>query len=277
MSENQQTTTLASMQQKKEVTEVTPGFTSMAAFDALQRISKVFALSPFVPDNFKGEAGFSSCTIAVNIALRSNADPLMVMQNLVIVYGKPSWSAKYLIATANECGRFSAIRFEYFGEQGKDNYGCRAWAIEKATGEKLIGPDISMQLAKDEGWYEKKSSKWKTMPQKMLMYRAGAWWVDVYAPEIAMGFRTTEEELDIIDIDKNGNITNVTSASEHSTDNLRRPRKKVAADVENSDNQEVEKTRIIDGVDQSTGEVMDDEDIEINPAAEAAANGGGWV
>lgn len=115
------------------------------------------------------------------------------------------------------------------------------------------------------------------MPQKMLMYRAGAWWVDVYAPEIAMGFRTTEEELDIIDIDKNGNITNVTSASEHSTDNLRRPRKKVAADVENSDNQEVEKTRIIDGVDQSTGEVMDDEDIEINPAAEAAANGGGWV
>src|SRR5690606_14454818 len=107
-----------------------------------------------------------------------------------IVYGKPSWSSKFLIATVNSCGRFSALRFEFFGEANTDSWGCRAWAIEKSTNEKLVGMDITIGLSKLEGWYSKQGSKWKTIPQKMLMYRAAGWWCDLYAPEVAMGLRT---------------------------------------------------------------------------------------
>lgn len=124
----------------------------------------------------------------------------MVMQNLDIVHGRPSWRAQFLIGTVNSCGRFSAIRYEFFGEKDKDSWGCRAWAVEKSTDEKLVGPDISIALAKAEGWHDKKGSKWKTMPQLMLMYRAGAWWTRAYAPELSLGIRTAEEEDDIIDI-----------------------------------------------------------------------------
>lgn len=213
--------TLATIK-KNMPSDICPGFDSIASYEALQRVAGVFARSHFVPDNYKGEAGLPSCMIAVNIALRVKADPLLVMQNLVIVYNKPSWSAKYLIASANTCGRFTALRFEWFGQQGTDSWGCRAVATELSTGETLIGPDISIQLSKDEGWYEKKGSKWKTIPQKMLMYRAGAWWVDLYAPEISMGFRTAEEEYDIIDVDPDGNVTNVTTSNEQTSASLRR-------------------------------------------------------
>ena len=35
----------------------------------------------------------------------------------------------------------------------------------------------------------------------MLRYRAASYWVSTFAPEISMGFRTEEEERDIVDVD----------------------------------------------------------------------------
>jgi hypothetical protein len=123
----------------------------------------------------------------------------MVMQNLYVVHGRPAWSAQFLIASFNQCGRFSAMRYEWSGKEGSDDYACRAYAIEKATGEKLYGPLISIKLARDEGWLGKQGSKWKTMPQLMLMYRAASWLVRTYAPEIAMGLQTDLEITDVYD------------------------------------------------------------------------------
>ena len=39
-------------------------------------------------------------------------------------------------------------------------------------------------------------SKWKTMPVKMLRYRAASFWTNEYAPEISMGMATVEEIID---------------------------------------------------------------------------------
>ena len=124
----------------------------------------------------------------------------MVMQNLYIVHGRPGWSSQFLISTFNASGRFSALRYEWVGERGTDDWGCRAWAIELATGEKLVGSTVTIGLAKKEGWYNKQGSKWQTMPEQMLMYRAASWFVRAYAPEIAMGLHTVEEMRDTIDL-----------------------------------------------------------------------------
>jgi hypothetical protein len=50
--------------------------------------------------------------VALNMANRMGADPLMVMQNLYIVEGRPSWSSQWIIAAINGCGRFSPLRFD---------------------------------------------------------------------------------------------------------------------------------------------------------------------
>ncbi|MGK3945742.1 hypothetical protein ABK046_46285, partial [Streptomyces caeruleatus] len=54
-------------------------------------------------------------------------------------------------------------------------------------------------MAKAEGWSTKSGSKWKTMPELMLMYRAAAFLIRAYAPEISMGLRTDDEIIDTVD------------------------------------------------------------------------------
>lgn len=176
---------------------VRAGFFDADGFELVQRVSKAFASSTLVPKEYQGN--IPNCMIALNLAQRLNADALMVMQNLYIVHGRPGWSAQFLIATFNQNGKFSAIRYEFFGTRGKDDWGCRAWAIERDSGEKIVGADVTIALAKAEGWEGKSGSKWKTMPQQMLMYRAASWMIRTHAPEIAMGLPTADELADTYD------------------------------------------------------------------------------
>jgi hypothetical protein len=177
-------------------------FRSGEAFALLQRAATVMSRSSLVPAIYQNSV--ANCAIALNIASRVGADPLMVMQNLYIVYNRPAWSAQFLIATINQSRQFSKIRYEWKGgpgtrNDGDDGWGCRAWATEKETGEKLYGSWVTWKLAKDEGWVDKNGSKWKTMPEQMFMYRAGAWFVKAYAPELSMGIKTADELADSID------------------------------------------------------------------------------
>lgn len=170
------------------------GFFNGPAFSLTYRVAQVFSQSTLVPKQYQGN--IANCMIALNMAQRIGADPLQSMQSLYIVHGTPAWSAQFLIATFNKCGRFSALRYEFQGEEGKDSWGCRAVATELSTGEKLVGPLITIDLAKKEGWHSKAGSKWQTMPEQMLRYRAAAWFVRAYAPEIAMGLHMAEEVID---------------------------------------------------------------------------------
>ena len=68
-----------------------------------------------------------------------------------------------------------------------------AWA-KRHTGE-LCSAVVSMEMAKAEGWT--KNSKYATMPDHMLTYRAATFFCRRYCPEILMGARTLDEIEDI--------------------------------------------------------------------------------
>lgn len=175
-----------------------PGFSSKHSLELALKAANILAKSTLVPKEFQGNV--PNCIIALNMANRMDADPLMVMQNLYIVYGRPGWSSQFLISTFNTSGRFTALRYEWVGTHDKDDYGCRAWALEKETGEKLLGSTVTIAIAKKEGWYSKNGSKWPSMPEQMLMYRAASWFIRAYAPELAMGMHTEDEIRDTIDL-----------------------------------------------------------------------------
>lgn len=176
---------------------VTAGFQSAAGFALLQRMATMFSSSSLVPAQFQGQNNFGNCVIALNMAQRLGADPLMVMQNLYVVYGNPSWSSKFLIAMFNQCGRYESIHYEETGKKGTDSQGIIAWAKEKSTGEVIKGPEVTIKISKDEGWFGKNGSKWKSMPDQMLRYRAAAWFIRTTAPELSMGLQTTDEIIDV--------------------------------------------------------------------------------
>jgi hypothetical protein len=179
------------------------GFFDLNSFELTQRVARCLASSTLVPQIYRGrtDEAVGNCMIAINFAQRVKADPLMVMQNLNVIQGRPSWSSPFLIALVNTSGKFTELSFEFSGEPGTDSYGCRASADSKATGKTLVGAEITIKMAKDEGWYGRNGSKWRTMPQQMLIYRAAAFWARVYAPEVSMGLMTAEEAEDIIDLE----------------------------------------------------------------------------
>lgn len=169
------------------------GFATADGFELIQRQAKVLAASALVPKEFQNN--IPNCIIGLEIANRIGASPLAVLQNIYIVHGKPSWSSQFIIAAINSTGKFSPLRFEMTGEGMKRT--CTAWATDLATGDKLESPTVSMQMAKDEKWIDKAGSKWATMPELMLRYRAATFFGRLYAPEILMGMATVEEVVDV--------------------------------------------------------------------------------
>jgi hypothetical protein len=237
-------TSLASMQstavapREAHMPAVAPGFGSLQSFELMVRQAKLLTATTLVPaayrqftekkrgqnvDIIENPNALANCCVALNMAVRMGRDPLMVMQNLYIVEGRPSWSSQWIIAAINECGRFSPLRFALTDLGEKDveyvvtewennqrvnrkvkvkvcNMQCIAWAIEKESGERLESPKVDIEMAVKEGWYGKNGSKWQTMPEVMLRYRTAAFFGKLYAPELLMGLQSVEEAHDIIDI-----------------------------------------------------------------------------
>jgi hypothetical protein len=170
-------------------------FGNKEGFEHSMRVAKALSVSDLVPAQYKGN--ISNCLIALDVARRVGASELMVMQNLYIVHGKPAWSSQFLIATLNACRKFSPLRYE---EDDKNGGRCRGVAIDLSTGERLEGVWVTMEMAAAEKWIDKAGSKWKTMPQLMMRYRAAAFFTRQFAPEVSMGIMTNEEVIDITPI-----------------------------------------------------------------------------
>jgi len=229
------------VQQEKNA-PVVFNFFDPVQFETMQRICRMFANSELVPDMYKVseknpiEKAMANCMIAVEIAQRIGASPLMIMQNMVPIYGRPSWSSKFLVATVNTCGRFNPLQYRFTekGVLGKVDYTeyekvwingtnggkgyyknnaktvtfdgtkimdieCIAFTTAKGSDKALDSSPVSIRLAIQEGWYTKSGSKWQTMTKQMLMYRAASFWTNAYAPELSMGMKTEDEIRDIVD------------------------------------------------------------------------------
>lgn len=185
-------------QQALQVMPSMPVFADKQVFEHSQRVAKMMTTSSLVPKEYQNN--IPNIMIALEMANRIGASPLMVMQNLNIIQGRPSWSSQFIISALNSCRRFSPLRFKMDGEG--DDYGCTAWAKD-SSGEILEGPKVTWKMATAEGWTTKGGSKWKTMPELMFRYRAAAFFGRLYAPDVLMGMGTSDEAEDIAAIEAN--------------------------------------------------------------------------
>lgn len=222
---------------KAQVGRIQPvsAFANMESFENTMRMAKLLNASTLVPEQYRGQQNISNAVLAIEVAQRVGTSPFMVMQNLDIIKGKPSWSSKYVIAALNSCGRFKPLRFiiEELGEktvaytykydgqtQTKNvkvnNRRCHV-VTNDADGNELTGPPVTIEMAVLEGWYTKSGSKWQTMPELMLRYRAAKFFGNLYAPDILMGMDTADSVLDqvveVVDTDYT-DVTDTGSATD---------------------------------------------------------------
>lgn len=186
--------------QSEEKHELSP-FTDADSFKKIFDIGKMFASSQLVPQTYQGKP--MDCTIAVDMANRMGVSPMMVMQNLYVVKGKPTWSGQACMSMIRGSKEFKNVRPVYTGERNTDSWGCYIQAAYRETGEIVRGTEVTISMAKQEGWYSKKDrngnelSKWQSIPEQMLAYRAAAFFARVYIPNSLMGVYVEGEPEDI--------------------------------------------------------------------------------
>ena len=155
--------------------------------------AKLLSRDPFIPDTHRGNV--PACFSAVRMANKFDMDPMFVMQSMYFIHGKTGFSSTFFIACVNASKRFSTMQYIYKGEG--NNRSCHVECIELATGNKIVSPAITMQMAIDEGWAGKKGSKWKTMPDIMLMYRSATIFARGHVSDLLLGIQSAEEIQDI--------------------------------------------------------------------------------
>ena len=168
------TTSLAEL---KAQTNSLPAETQLSFFTAggfalMQRGATLLSSSTLVPSAYRAEIeekkygrvtgvkqnpnAMPNCVLALNMSQRMGADPLMVMQNLYIVDGRPAWSSQFIIAAINGTGFGDILNIMQYGyspsvsasiaEVGED-----AAALAKVLAENniTIAPDLALEAAND--------------------------------------------------------------------------------------------------------------------------------
>ncbi|MDY7038751.1 MAG: hypothetical protein SV375_21680 [Thermodesulfobacteriota bacterium] len=186
-------------------------FLSLERFEFAKKVASMLAGSDMVPEHFRGRNGVGNCMIMLNLSERLGVDVFGLMQVSYTVHGRPGFESKLPVALFNTRTQLfhPPLRWEMEGDFPKgDDAKCRAYAIDKETGEALYGEWIDWELVKSSGWYDKpgfdktpKSNFWHTMPGQMFRYRAASFFINAYEPGLKMGIMTVDElEDSIIDV-----------------------------------------------------------------------------
>lgn len=191
--QNKEQTTLAVKEPTQNPNAVTM-WNDAKLYNQSLAMAQTLSKSEIIPQSYKGKP--ADCLIAIDIANRLGLSPAIVMQNSQIVRGNFTWKGSACKAMIDGCGRYQKTRYVYVGEEGKDSYGCYLEAIDN-DGDIIKGVPVTIAMAKKEGWYNKDGSKWQSMCDLMLKYRAAAFFMRTECASIAMGFLTKEEVEDV--------------------------------------------------------------------------------
>ena len=161
-------------------------------FDQLLRAANMLSQTSIIPATYQGKP--QDCFVALEMATRMGVSPLVVMQNMYVVKGKPAWAGQACTMFINSCGKFTGVKHVYTGEKGTDSRGCYVTATRISDGVQVNGVEVTIAMAKAEGWTS--NTKWRNMPELMLAYRASAFFARVHCPEALMGVQLVDEIYD---------------------------------------------------------------------------------
>lgn len=177
-------------------------FESAAALRHFTAAATVFAQSQLVPKHLQGKV--QDCLILMNMAMRMQEDPLLVLQNCFVVSGTPGFKTQFLIARANASGQLkSKIRWNVerleppvLKVEGFEMPNLRVTAQAVDNFGELMEASVTSDMALREKWTS--NPKYRSMPEHMLRWRAAAFLIRLYMPEVMMGMQTIEEIEDVV-------------------------------------------------------------------------------
>ncbi len=191
-------------------------------------MAKMLARAENLPRGYRENPG--SCLVALQMARATGLGFLPVVQNLVMIDGNAAWKSPFVIAMIKTCGLFRDIDFIETHDDNKKKLACRMIATRVSDGRVLDGMTVTLDLAKSEGWMGRKGSKWQTMPDQMLDYKAAQFFARKWCPEVTCGLYTVD---DIADANASRDL--VATAGTAETDKLDKTKKRKATPAKETD------------------------------------------
>lgn len=170
-------------------------YSDVTTYNQYMKMAECLSKTELLPAQYRGKP--ADCLIIIDVARQIGASPLFVAQNMYIIKGSPSWSAQYSASVIKT--NFTNVKVELQGEGL--HRGCRIIATDK-NGNLCEGTRVTIEMAKQEGWFSKTGSKWQTMPDQMLIYRAYSFFARAYCPDKLLGIHDEFENVDISKIEQ---------------------------------------------------------------------------
>jgi len=149
-----------------------------------------------VPEVFNGD--YRSIFIMSQLSETMKMPLSETLQGCYFVHGRLGWYTEFMIKRVVGLGIFTAIEYESGGDLKDETAWTRAVGI-RPDGSKAQGTVVSLKMARAEGWFDKKGSKWLTMPALMLRKRAAAFMIREHAPHIFGQTAMSAEEVEDIE------------------------------------------------------------------------------
>lgn len=158
-----------------------------AALEHRYRLAKAFSMSGMVPSHFQGKP--EACLVAMLYAEQLGEHPMLLFQEMSVINGRPNTSSRFAISRANKSGLLQGpITWKSKG-QG-DALEVTASATLRGTKE-VISATVTMKEASADGWT--RNSKYRSIPEQMLRWRAATRLINLYIPEVLFGLGVREE------------------------------------------------------------------------------------
>ena len=156
------------------------------------KMAEMLATSDIVPACYRNKP--SNIFIAIQTAQNLKLDVMTIMQNTYIIQGKLGITSNFAISLANKSGYLKdSIQYKVSG--AADDMEVTAYAILKDG--MPIEMTVTMAQAIAERWATKDGSKYKTLPQLMLMYRAAMFLIRTHLPQVLLCSHSVEELKDV--------------------------------------------------------------------------------
>lgn len=183
--------------QQQQLKQIKP-FENAEGFELAQRMGKLLSFSNTITDDWRNN--IANAVVAIDLSNKTGIPAMTIANHIYVVHGKVGFSAEFYRAIIHGSGRFiSLIKYEFNGDESA----CRVYMTD-THGEVIKGSWYSIEMAKAEGLYSKRGSKWKIMPEVMLKARAATLFAKDYVSDIYLGLTNIASKVvqdeNIIDV-----------------------------------------------------------------------------
>jgi hypothetical protein len=172
----------------------------------MYRLAKSVVIGNMQPKSFgSGETAICACFVAMQAGAEMGLPPMMAIQNIAVINGKPGIYGPAALALVQASGKLEEIDERLEGDGDKR----QAVILVKRAGQKARAFTFSVSDAKRASLWEK-AGPWKQYPDRMLLARCRGFALRDVFPDVLLGVTHTIEELTNGDAEEVGQLPRAT-------------------------------------------------------------------